>query len=109
MSDISTREEIARTNDQIRAGLPTVPPPHRLFLTASVADVAGSRLNELFEKIKQFKDFTPDNDPYGEHDAGFVELDDEDYYWKFDYLDQDLESYKPDGIRFLTIMRAGEY
>lgn len=101
--------KVSETNDFLRKCLPMLPPPHRLIITSAVAELGIPCQKELFEKIKQFDSFTPDNDPYGEHDAGMIEHDGEDFYWKFDYLDDDLESYKPDGIRFLTVMLMREY
>ena len=57
-----------------------------------------------------FGDFTPDNDPHGEHDiAG------ERYLFKIDYYDRDLEfgSEEPSNpdvtTRVLTIMHVSNY
>lgn len=46
---------------------------------------------------------------------GRFPVDDEDYYWKIDYYDRNLELHSPDPadpsvtIRMLTIMRVNEY
>ena len=54
-------------------------------------------------------------DPYGEHDMGRFTVGGEDYYWKIDYYDRNLEFHSPDPadpsvtIRVLTIMRVDEY
>ncbi|MCB1722663.1 MAG: DUF3768 domain-containing protein [Gammaproteobacteria bacterium] len=54
-------------------------------------------------------------DPYGEHDMGRFTVDGQDFYWKIDYYDLDLEYHSPDPadpsvtVRVLTIMRVGEY
>ncbi len=54
--------------------------------------------------------FTEDNDPYGEHDFGGVELEEQTVYWKIDYYDQSLEGLSPAPanpeltVRVLTIM-----
>lgn len=100
---------IAEKNDFLRKFLPTIPPPNRLFITTGLVDMGRDTVDAVLEKVRGFQEFTPDNDPYGEHDAGVVEHEGEDYYWKFDYVDEDMETYKEDGIRFLTIMRLKDY
>lgn len=65
--------------------------------------------------VKAFKDFTNDNDPYGEHDFGFFDLADDTFYWKIDYYDTDRRYGSEDPgdpektARVLTIMLAAEY
>ncbi len=59
--------------------------------------------------------FTPDNDPFGEHDFGAFEQNGERIVWKIDYYDLAMEFGSPDPAdpyqttRVLTIMLAGEY
>ncbi|WP_419523746.1 DUF3768 domain-containing protein [Lentibacter algarum] len=54
--------------------------------------------------------FTPDNDPYAEHDFGVIKLSGNTFFWKFDYYDLDLQMHSPDPsdpavtARVLTIM-----
>jgi len=38
----------------------------------------------------RFDSFTPDNDPYGEHDFGTIDWQEEKIFWKIDYYDQAL-------------------
>ncbi|MEQ8826157.1 MAG: DUF3768 domain-containing protein, partial [Parvibaculum sp.] len=62
-----------------------------------------------------FDDFTPDNDPHGEHDFGSVRIDENAIFWKIDYYDRSMEAGSPDPAdpevttRVLTIMLADEY
>jgi hypothetical protein len=42
---------------------------------------------EVLQKVRAFKVFTPDNDPYGEHDFGAFDFNTKRIYWKFDYYD----------------------
>lgn len=42
----------------------------------------------LLQAVRTFDNFTPDNDPYGEHDLGSVDWHNEKTYWKIDYYDQ---------------------
>ena len=70
---------------------------------------------ELFTKIREFKDFDPADDVYGERDFGAVSVDGTKFFWKIDYYDNQLELDSPDPTnmevtcRVLTIMRADEY
>ena len=69
----------------------------------------------LVVAVRDFKDFTPDNDPHGEHDFGAVEHDGVRYFWKIDAYDRSLTFASQDPAdpsvttRVLTIMRADEY
>ena len=66
-------------------------------------------------KCTLFDAFTPDNDPYGEHNFGSITLEDTTFFWKIDYYDLDLHMHSPDPsdetvtARVLTIMLAEEY
>jgi Protein of unknown function (DUF3768) len=65
--------------------------------------------------VAAFDNFTPDNDPYGEHDFGSVELHGERYYWKIDYYDLNCEYGSDDPSdstvtrRIMTILHSSEY
>ena len=65
--------------------------------------------------VQAFKNFTRDNDPYGEHDFGCFELAGDTFYWKIDYYDLDCQNGSEDPSdpdktrRVLTVMLAGEY
>jgi Protein of unknown function (DUF3768) len=65
--------------------------------------------------ISAFEGFTRDNDPYGEHDFGSVEVPGHVIFFKIDYYDLDLLHHSPDPAdpavtrRVMTIMLADEY
>jgi hypothetical protein len=65
--------------------------------------------------VRTFADFSPDNDPHGEHDFGAIEQDGVRYFWKIDAYDRWMQFGSPDPAdpsvttRVLTIMRADEY
>ena len=73
----------------------------------------GEEVNKIFVKVRDFTDFTEDNDPYGEHDFGSLTVSGVKIFWKIDYYDENLEKWcdplSPDCNRVLTIMRADEY
>ncbi len=112
MSQSTTAKMIAQLNDQFRRGDRTL----GIFnASASVASLPPDRLAAITTAIATFDDFNPDNDPYGERDLGFIELDDDRYIWKIDYLDRDLKYLSKDPAdprltrRVMHIMFANEY
>jgi hypothetical protein len=66
-------------------------------------------------KVVRFSEFTPDNDPHGEHDFGSFEVDGHKLFWKIDTYDAAMEFGSEDPAdplkttRVLTIMLASEY
>lgn len=42
----------------------------------------------ILAKVRNFNNFTKDNDPYGEHDFGSFDYNGEKIYWKIDYYDK---------------------
>jgi len=73
-----------------------------------VPDVIG-----LMKEVETFDAFTPDNDPYGEHDFGSLVWQDKKIFWKIDYYNRTLQvgedPLDPTCRRILTIMLASEY
>lgn len=106
--------KIAQLNDNLRQNLLS-PGKDRVFLTVGVSSLSVKNQMLLLNQVKNFNDFTPDNDVYGEHDFGKISLFDTDYFWKIDYYDTDCEYSSEDPsnpditTRLLTIMRADEY
>ena len=106
-------EVIAAVNDQLRRSLPFVPKSVGKFtLTPGVA--YHRALDEIILKVRAFNQFSEDNDPYGEHDFGAIEVDGGKFFWKIDYYDSDYEFGVEDPTssicrRVLTIMRTDEY
>ena len=76
---------------------------------------ALDNLPDLLDQVCRFNDFTPDNDPYGEHDFGSFRHAEATIFWKIDTYDVDLQMQSPDPsdpavtARVLTIMLAEEY
>ncbi|MDB4188073.1 DUF3768 domain-containing protein [bacterium] len=85
----------------------------RVVITQGVQ--AMSDVPSILDLVRWFDAFTPDNDPYGEHDFGSISYAGETIFWKFDYCDVDLQMHSPDPsdatvtTRVLTVMLADEY
>ncbi|KAI9129627.1 DUF3768 domain-containing protein [Acaryochloris sp. CCMEE 5410] len=103
---------IAQLNDRFRQGDHTL---GQVFTTQLVQALSSVDQQELFRLVRTFDDFTPENDPYGEHDFGSVEFQDEKYFFKIDYYDKSLKygSEAPRDpkvtTRVLTLMHSSEY
>jgi Protein of unknown function (DUF3768) len=100
---------IALLNDLARTKLTDC----RLVITQGIAAMAD--MEAVIEQVRSYTDFTPSNDPYGEHDFGSFEHHGQTVFWKFDYYDLDLLMHSPDPAdqtvtcRVLTVMLAEEY
>ena len=87
----------------------------RVLFTKGFTELDNDLKSRFILAIRAYKDFTPDNDPYGEHDFGSVTIDDTKIFWKIDYYDTKLEHHSPDPsdpkqtIRIMTVMLADEY
>lgn len=88
----------------------------RWVVTPRVAELTPGEQSTLTIAIMCFNKFNPDNDPYGEHDFGALELFGTDWFWKIDYYADDTCQFgseapaDPDKcFRVLTVMHASEY
>ena len=101
---------IRELNDACRAGS-----GGRVYVTAGVHALGADFVAAAWAAVAAFADFTPENDPYGQHDFGALTVAGERLFWKIDYYDQALEGHSPDTAdprvtcRVLTIMLASEY
>jgi len=86
----------------------------RVMATAGVSALNDTQRFDLFAAVQGFDDFSPDNDPHGEHDFGSLKHGGTTYFWKIDYYDLRCVGHSPDAadpavtVRVLTIMRADE-
>lgn len=118
-------EAIAQLNDQLRAHIftylsaQTTARWNRIVLTPSITALAEkAKLQPVLEAVRNFSNFSHDNDPYCEHDYGQIGAEvlglDEGVMWKIDYYDRALESLSEDPAdalktrRVLTVMFASE-
>jgi uncharacterized protein DUF3768 len=65
--------------------------------------------------VAAFDEFSPDNDPWQEHDMAFLDVDGERIFFKVDYFDPELQRLSDDPSnpeitrRVLTIGFASDY
>ena len=111
-----TINPIAKLNDAFRRCLPI---QGRMYLTPEVMALAN-RSDDAFAMlimaVRLFNTFTPDNDPYGEHDFGSIEMFGNKWFWKIDYYADDQCQYGSEDpadpkkcFRVMTVMAASEY
>jgi len=89
----------------------------RVVMTSAVSALPDEAMQALFMEVQTFEEFTPDNDPHGEHDFGAIQFRGNTWFWKIDYfkrgsectLGSDDPSNSDETERVLTIMRADEY
>ena len=102
---------IRELNDQLR----TQGRGGMIVMTNGVAALGLAPVNSIFKAIAAFSTFTPDNDPWAEHDCGVMEVDGHRLIWKIDYYDRSRTCHSPDPadpkvtVRVLTVMLAEEY
>jgi hypothetical protein len=83
--------------------------------TAGVDALPPQEKAAVLSKVRTFTDFNGDNDPHGEHDMVFVEVQGERYFAKCDYYDLNLEYGSEDPsdptktTRVLTIGHMSDY
>jgi hypothetical protein len=84
-------------------------------VTAGIAGLPPETTRQVLKAVAKFSDFTPDNDPWGEHDCAVIEVAGESIIWKIDYYDRSQRYHSPDPanpkvtLRVLTVMLAHEY
>jgi Protein of unknown function (DUF3768) len=87
----------------------------RVLITAGVSALSPILGCEVLQRVRTFSDFTPDNDPYGEHDFGRLEVAGRLFIWKIDYYDKSMVFGSDDPAdperttRVLTVMLAEDY
>ena len=101
--------KIAALNDQARRTFTGC----RVVVTRGIEAITD--VQAILHQVRVFDQFTPSNDPYGEHDFGSFIHADNTIFWKFDYFDLDMTMHSLDPsdptvtARVLTVMLADEY
>lgn len=111
-TEATQASSIAQLNDRFRKGDFNL---GRVVTTQGVINLSSEDQQELFRLLRTFDDFTPSNDPHGEHDCAGFEFKGERYLFKIDYYDPTFEYGSEDPgntavtSRVLTLMHSSEY
>ena len=104
--------DIATLNDNFRKSFIG----GQVLLTAGIAAMSSEDKTNIILMVQNFDNFTPDNDPYGEHDFFSIDYKCNKIFAKIDYYDRfntHFASENPADIsktlRILTILLAEEY
>ncbi|MEN0653389.1 DUF3768 domain-containing protein [Hyphobacterium sp. WM6] len=103
--------QIRALNDEFR----TTGQGGKIFITSGLRNRGDGFLERCFQRMREFTDFSEDNDPYSEHDFGSFEIEGETIFWKIDYYDPTMQFASEDASqpeitkRVLTVMLAEEY
>ena len=98
-------------NDQLR----TTARGGAIVVTQSLVALGPEFVAQALSAVAAFSEFTPDNDPYGEHDFGAVTVAGESVFFKIDYYDLALTAGSEDPAnaaitrRVMTVMLASDY
>ncbi len=102
---------IRRLNDGFR----TSSRGGRILITSGVQSLGSEAVQRILLSVRDYDQFSPENDPHHEHDFGSFTSAGHRICWKIDYYDTTLAFGSPDAsnaactIRVLTIMLASEY
>ena len=108
---MNNTEKIKELNDKLRS----TGKGGRIMLTSGVLAQGQETAQQVLLLVKNYSNFTPDNDPYHEHDFGVINHNNIKYFWKIDYYDLACSMHSPDAsnpdvtIRVLTLLLAEEY
>lgn len=102
-------ELIRERNDKIRKNLLFSSNEFGIKMMITEPVLSSPFRDEILRAIRDFDSFNDEgNDPYGEHDFGFVTVQDEKYCFKFGYYDNEFINFGYENF-VMTIMHASEY
>ena len=87
----------------------------KVMLTVGINAKSQDDITQILNQVRCFNNFTPDNDPYNEHDFGSFDYNGEKIFWKIDYYDKNYQYLSEDPSnpevtnRVMTVMLAEEY
>ena len=108
---MSDTDKIRALNDAFR----TTGEGGRIVMTRGVQAQGADTVREILQLVRDYNRFTPDDDPYSEHDFGSFAHLGQEYFWKIDYYSSTMQRGSADPAnpqitkRVLTIMLAQEY
>lgn len=103
--------KIRTLNDTLR----TTGQGGKIMVTTGITGKGEAFLAATIDAMRAHDDFSPDNDPHGEHDFGRMVIEEIPVLWKIDYFDKTLEFGSDDPAdpqktcRVLTLLLAEEY
>jgi hypothetical protein len=110
MAEFNT-DRIRELNDRARQSFTGC----RVVITQVMAELGETTVQQILAKVRTYDRFSPDNDPYGEHDFGSFHHGEVQVFWRWEYYDLDYSMHSMDPAdetvtaRVLTIMLAEEY
>ncbi|EDM72519.1 hypothetical protein RAZWK3B_09716 [Roseobacter sp. AzwK-3b] len=110
MAEFKT-DRIRELNDRARQSFTSC----RVVITRGIAELGDDAVNQILAQVRSYDRFTPDNDPYQEHDFGSFRWGEVQVFWRWDYYDLEYSMHSPDPAdetvtaRVLTVMLAEEY
>jgi hypothetical protein len=87
----------------------------RVLITQAILHQGDPFLRSALAALREFNDFTNDNDPYQEHDFGSFKVGDQTLFFKIDYYDPSMAAGSEDPadphkcVRVLTLMLSSDY
>ena len=105
---------LAEQNDAFRKRLPEGGSGQWVFTTA-IDDEGPAFLRACLEAVEAYDGFTEDNDPYGTHEMGFMEVMGKKVWWKIDLFNLTFDggAENPTSLtetrRVLTILYPSDY
>ena len=111
-----SKEKIAELNDFVRKNIFEIAlTKNKSVITSGVSALGEDNVISIIEKVKNFNDFSEDNNPFGERDFGSFDFKGTKIFWKIDYYDNQMEYHSEDKsdpdktVRVLTVMLSSEY
>ncbi len=108
---LNSSRQIAQLNDCFRQTFLG----GRIQMSAGIGALSEYHQSAILAQVQAFNNFTPDNDPYEEHDFGCFNYQNQRIFWKIDYYNRSLTEGSDHPAdpqktsRVLTIMLAEEY
>ncbi len=112
MNTDTTTARIAALNDEARRNSTD---GSMFLITCGIKALPAADQEAIVGRVFAFADFTPENDPHGEHDFGAFDHNGQRIFWKVDCYDRDMRHGSEDPSdpqqtrRVLTVMLAEEY
>ena len=104
-------ESVQALNDQLRQhGIGGT-----IVVTSGLQALGDDAVSLIIQAVAKFDALDHDNDPYGEHDFGAVQVHGHRVFFKIDYYDVSLRYHSPDPTdpdvtsRVMTVMLPEEY